>query len=153
MSFSGKAFQTPEKTIQNQPFWPDLELADFVENYRIPTDLPEGTVTGHLVNAMILVNSRLESYRSEQQQAGHEHLEQVPSEAINGQSLQVTLYHRAVCCMGKAIVLRDFASIDRREPAENQAKTGEETEDRYLQYVDEAICRFLKIGDINVELI
>ncbi|AMO55981.1 head completion/stabilization protein [Endozoicomonas montiporae] len=153
MSFSGKAHQTPEKTIQNQPFWPDLELADFVDNYRIPSDLPEGTVTGHLINAAIQVNSRLVTYRAEQRQSGYEHLEQVPSEVINGQSIQVTLYHRAVCCMGKASVLRDFASIDRREPAENQAKTGEETEDRYLQYVDEALCRFLNIGDINVELI
>ena len=153
MSFSGKQYQTPKKTISNQSFWPDLELADFINDCRVPADLPEATVKAHLIDAMIDVNTRLDKYRNEQTAAGYKKLEDVPSEKINIQSIQVSLYVRAVFCHGKASVLRDFPAVDRRSASENQAKSSEETEDQYLQYADEAINRFLKMCAINVELI
>ncbi len=153
MSFSGKVKQTIEKTIDNQPFFPALELAEFISSYRIPDDLPESTVTSLLVNAMILVNSRLLEYRTTQQAAGIKTLTDVPSETVAGESIQLILYRRAVFCQGKANILRDFPSIDRRAAAENQAKSSEETEDRYLEFTDQAIQQFLGLGGIDVELI
>ena len=153
MSFSGKQHQGLKKTIKNQAFWPDLELADFCNACRIPNDLPEPTVTSHLVNAMITVNGLLDEYRQRQQDAGHDSLDKVPSEKVDVQSIQVTLYQRAVFCWGKATVLRDFPSIDRRNAAENQAKSSEETEDQYLQYAQDAINRFLSQRTVYVELI
>ena len=151
MSFSGKNSSTESKNIENQPFWPALDLAVLIDDYRTPGDLPQTSVERQLMFAMVVVNSRLEAYRAEQQAAGYETLEDVPAETVGGISIQMELYTRAVFCTAKASILRDWPSIDRRSEAENQARTSEETEDRYLEFADQAICQFTGRTFVNVE--
>ncbi|WP_067522414.1 head completion/stabilization protein [Endozoicomonas ascidiicola] len=149
--WSGKQNTVESKLIINQPFWPALDLAEFINQYRTPSDLPVETVEAGLMLSMASVNSRLNSYRQQQQAAGIDALDNVPTEQINNQSIQLILYKRAVFCQAKASILRDWPSIDRRSEAENQARSSEETEDRYLEFTDEAIARFLGRGFINAE--
>ena len=151
MSFSGKQNTVKSQLIVNQPFWPALDLAELINQYRTPSDLPAETIATSLIQAMVIVNSRLNSYRQNQQSAGFNELESSPSEQINGQSIQLILYKRAVFCQAKAIILRDWPAIDRRSDGENLARSGEDTEDRYLQFTDEAIAHFLGRGGITVE--
>ncbi|MET4706723.1 head completion/stabilization protein [Endozoicomonas lisbonensis] len=151
MSFAGKQNTVDSKLISNQPFWPALDLAELINSYRTPSDLPTATVEGTLQISMVQVNARLASYRQTQEAEGHENLTDVPCEQVGDESIQVILYKRAIFCQAKASILRDWPSIDRRKEAENQARASEETEDRYLEFTDQAISQFLGKLSINVE--
>ncbi|USE39134.1 head completion/stabilization protein [Endozoicomonas sp. SCSIO W0465] len=152
-TFSGKSTYPPEGLISNQPFWPELNLQDFVVNYRVPNDMNVKTVREHLIQAMTDINLRLSEFRSEYTEMDVVDLANVPAEAIDGESILVILYRRAVFCRAKASICRDFPTIDRREPADNQAKSAPETEAVYLRFADEAIRQMLNLSDITVELI
>ena len=153
MSFHGKDQRICSgRVIQNQPFWPDIDLGILVNDYRMPADLPETVIETELRIAMGTINSRLESLRYTMREKGFSRLTEVPSECINGVSLLLERYTRAVMCAAKAAILREWPSIDRREAAENQARSSAETEDRYLEFADEAVSALLGLGNINVEL-
>ena len=111
------------------------------------------TGTEHLVQTMTDINFRLSDYRTEQLEDGHNTLEEIPAEQVGGESILLVLYRRAVFCRGKASVCRDYPAIDRREPAENQAKSSPDNEATYLRFADEAVRQFLGLPDISVALI
>ena len=152
-TFSGKHPLPPEGQIENQPFWPVIDLREFSVNYRTPNELNPGTVTEHLVQAMTDINLRLSVFKFEYESQGYLNLEDVPADTIAGESILMILYRRAISCRAKASICRDYPTIDRREPAENQAKSAPETETVYLRFADEAIRQMLSETDITVELI
>ncbi len=153
ITFSGKNPEPPEGTISNQPFWPDMDLNSFSVSFRIPSDLDQNSVEEHLIQAMTDINFRLCDYRKEQQGLGYEALEEVPSDKVNNESILLVLYRRAASYRAKATICRDYPTIDRRQPADNQAKSAPDTEETYLRFADEAVRQFLEITDISVELL
>ncbi|ELU12284.1 hypothetical protein CAPTEDRAFT_117503 [Capitella teleta] len=152
-TFSGKHPAPPEGTIQNQPFWPEMDLREFSVNFRVPNDLTVDTTREHLIQAMTDINLRLSEFKKENLAAGYDHLMEIPADEIAGESILMILYRRAVSCRAKASICRDYPTIDRREPAENQAKSAPETEAVYLRFADEAIRQMLNETDITVELL
>lgn len=153
-TFSGKHPAPPEPTmIENQSFWPVFDLSAFSVNFRVPNELNLGTLKEHVVQAITDINLRLSVFETTHREAGFEDLTKVPSEQIAGESILEILYRRAVSCRAKASICRDYPTIDRREPAENQAKSAPETEAVYLRFADEAIRQMLNETDITVELI
>ena len=151
MSFSGQQYNEVTGVIRNHPFYPDISLQEFVENYSIPTTKPETLVT-HLKSAIIEINYRLDDYRIEQVNAGYLHLSEVPAMIIDEQSALIHLYIQAVCFQAKASILRDYATIDRREAAENQAKTSADLEALYELWATEAVNKILKQSGTQVPL-
>ena len=153
-TFSGKHPAPPEPiTIENQSFWPDFDMTEFSVVFRVPNELNKGTLKEHVIQAITDINLRLSIFETAHREAGFEDLTKVPSEQIAGESILEILYRRAVSCRAKASICRDYPTIDRREPAENQAKSALETEDVYLRFADEAIRQMLNETDITVELI
>lgn len=152
-TFSGKHPEPTGEIIENQPFWPDFDLYEFSVNYRVPNELNRGTVKEHLVQAMTDINLRLSDFEAENRARGYEDLIEIAAEQIAGESILIVLYRRAVFCRAKASICRDYPTIDRREPADNQAKSAPETETAYLRFADEAIRQMLNESDITVELI
>ena len=152
-SFSGKQPEPREGTIQNQPFWPDVDIGQFCRDYRVPSELDTGTITAHLSHAMVETNIQLVDYRHTKINEGYENLAEVPAEAIADESRLLMLYRRAVSCRCKAIICRDYPTIDRREPAENQAKSSYDTEVNNLCNADKAVRAFLELSDITVDLL
>ena len=152
-SFSGKHPETREGTIENQTFWPDVDISQFCRDYRVPSELDAGTIKAHLSHAMLETNIQLVDYRHQKMDEGYDKLEDVPAETIADESRLLMLYRRAVSCRCKAIICRDYPTIDRREPAENQAKTSYDTEVSNLCNADKAIRAFLELSDITVDLL
>ena len=153
MTFYGKVQRPDTKIIDNQPFFPAMDLSVLINQYRTPVDLPDLAVETNLRVAMGHVNSRLEPLRRKMREQGFDSLEEIPSEKIGDVSIAVDLYTRAVMYQAKGWILRDWPSIDRRDAAENQARSGEQTEDRYLECSDQAIAKLLGLREINVELL
>ena len=151
MSFSGQRYNEVTGVIRNHPFYPDISLQEFVENYSIPTTKTETLVT-HLKSAIIEINYRLDDYRIEQVNAGYLHLSEVPAMIIDDISALMHLYMQAVSFQAKASILRDYATIDRREAAENQAKTSADLEALYELWATEAVNKILKQSGAQVPL-
>ena len=151
--FSGKQSEPREGTIENQPFWPDVDIGQFCLDYRAPSELETGTIKAHLSHAMMETNIQLVDYRHQKMDEGYDTLAEVPAETIADESRLLMLYRRAVSCRCKAIICRDYPTIDRREPAENQAKTSYDTEVSNLCNADKAIRVFLELSDITVDLL
>lgn len=152
-TFSGKTPSPPQGIIQNQPFWPEMDLQVFSVNYRVPNDLAVETTREHLIQAMTDINLRLSEFSFEYSSQGYMNLEEVPAETVDQESILTILYRRAVSCRAKASICRDYPTIDRREPAENQAKSAPETEAVYLRFADEAVRQMMNKSDITVDLI
>ena len=152
-SFSGKQPEPREGKIQNQPFWPDVDIGQLCRDYRVPSELDTGIITAHLSHAMAETNIQLVDYRHRKMDEGYETLEDVPAETIADESRLLMLYRRAASCRCKAIICRDYPTIDRREPAENQAKSSYDTEVNNLCNADKAVRAFLELSDITVDLL
>ncbi len=152
-TFSGKSQDQLSGIISNELFWPDVDLGKFVADYRPPSDLPAGTIREHLIQAITDINFRLSSFRLSVGVNREMNLADVPSENIDGESALLHLYRRAVSCRAKASICRDYPTIDRRQPAENQAKSSDETESVYLRFADEAVRQIIGMTDITVELL
>ncbi len=139
---------TPDnRTIQRGTFFPPVESETFFRQYRPPAELPFETVIAHLEMAVIQVGRQLDFWRREQTAAT---MAEIPAETVNGRSELLVLYERAVYCEAKAEILKETLTADRRKAAENNAKTGEETEEKYREFSADAIA--LIVGDDRVHV-
>ena len=142
MSFSGKPSTVVDQTIENNGFWPDLSLAEYQKAYRLPGEYLSDVLVTQLVLAMGEVNDDLGRVMSELQSAGLTSLEaavDVSTPAGWAYGYKLELYKRAVFCRAKATALTDFATVTRREVAENTGKEAPERAETYLAFSQSAV--------------
>lgn len=140
----------PDEMIRRGTFYPPVGSRKFFELYRPPSELPPETVLAHLRQAVIAVGRQLDDWRANQTAAT---LADVPCETVDNVSELVILWERAVYCEAKAEILRETLTADRRATAENAAKTGSETEEKYREFAADAIAQIrgearIYVGDI-----
>ena len=129
--------QLPEEQMTRYgDFYPEIGLRKFYRQYRPPSELPAETVLEHLKTAMIYVCRELLFWQREQTAPT---LAGVNAEKVSGESELVILFERAVYCEAKANILKETLTADRRSAAENNAKTSDETEDKYREFAADAI--------------
>lgn len=135
----------PDVEIRRGTFFPPVSSRKFYRQYRPPSELPAETVLAHLRQAVVNIGRQLDAWRAEQSAA---ELSEVPAETVDGQSELVFLWERAVYCEAKAEILHETLTADRRKAAENAAKTGDETEEKYREFA--ADCVSLICGESRV---
>ncbi|MEH6649976.1 MAG: head completion/stabilization protein [Motiliproteus sp.] len=140
-------------TLTNTAFFPDIKTDDFVTLYRIPSEIDTLIIQHQLKHAMSRVNRSLKSWRSTQQNDGNATLAAVPADEIGGESELLQQYLRAVYCEAKAELLKETETVDRRATAENYAKAGEETEDKYREFAAQEIRAIVGLNRVGVNLI
>lgn len=159
MSFSG----IPEGSKKSNPikasnivlegfgFWPDLALAEFQNIYRVPAEYREELVLDHLEIARLWVMQQLASWCRGKIDEGYACLQDIP---VNGQpDGALKLFKRAVFCHAKAILLEQFATLERRESAKNDAKEGYDNMAGFYAQANRAISDILDKPRILAELI
>ncbi|WP_252092481.1 head completion/stabilization protein [Pseudomonas sp. MWU13-3659] len=142
MSFSGKTSTVMDQTIENNGLWPGLSLAEYQKAYRLPGEYLADTLVTHLTIAMAEVNQDLARVEEIFRSAGVSSLEDeanASTVAAWGYGNKVALYKRAVYCRAKATALTDFATVTRREVAENTGKEAPERADTYLALSQQAV--------------
>jgi hypothetical protein len=102
-------------------FWPDISPAAAREAMRL-----NGTVTGMrlrhaLVEAIASVNSELADWRVRQVATGYSSLQAVPSEEVDGQSILVARWVRAVYATAAADLYERYRGFDTTGKAEKRA--------------------------------
>jgi len=126
-------------------FWPKIGTKRFYDEYRPPAELPDATVVGHLKLAGIKVRRELSAWRARQTALMLAGIEQ---ERVDAELELVLLFERAVYCEAKAEILKETLTADRRKEAENNAKSGDETEEKYREFAADAIS--LIVGESRV---
>ncbi len=156
--FSGNT-PTPGEplTLVNAPFYPQIKSNDFVTQYRIPAEVDVEVIKHQLYMAMIRVNRSLNGYRQQLIDQGVSTLADAEADSVgmadDMESEKVRLYYRAVFCEAKADLLKETETVDRRAVADNLAKTGEETEDKYREFVANAIRAICGQNRVGVHLV
>lgn len=111
MSFTALAPTSPEATVANDGWFPDIDLADCRAASRL-----DGTVTPErllyaVANAVASVNDELAAWKAEKVAAGHADLEAVPASKVTGQSVFVMRYLRAVYCTAHAELVERYRDL------------------------------------------
>ena len=139
MSFSGKPTTVVEQTIENNGFWPDLSLAEYQEAYRLPGEYLRELLVTQLELAMGAVNTDLARLMNSWKGLGITEVATADPLLLQERAYKVKLYKRAVYCRAKATALTDFATVTRRDVAENTGKEAPERADTYLAFSQQAV--------------
>lgn len=152
MSFSGKPATVVEQTIENNGFWPDLSLAEFQKAYRLPGEYLSEVLVTQLELAMAEVNQDLRKLANSWRSLGITEVATADPLLLEERAFKVKLYKRAVYCRAKATALTDYATVTRREVAENTGKEAPERADQYLAFSQQAIRALQGRSRITVSL-
>lgn len=139
MSFSGKPSTVVDQTIENNGFWPDLSLAEYQKAYRLPGEYLSEVLVTQLELAMAEVNKDLSKLATSWQGLGITEVATADPMLLEERAFKVKLYKRAVYCRAKATALTDFATITRRDVAENTGKEAPERIDTFLAFSQGAV--------------
>ena len=97
-----------EGEITNSPFWPAISLPDLRETVRLDGTVTTARLTHAVIDAITSVNRDLADWSIARQAEGNATLAAVPSEVINGGSVHLHSYRRAVYAMTRANLLERY---------------------------------------------
>lgn len=153
MSFSGKPTTFVDRLIPNDGFWPDLALAEFQAAYRLPAEFLTELLADGITNAMGEVNRDLAKRKAAWQAAGVSNVEAADTQVLPERAFYAATYKRAVYCRAKAYLLQQFATVNRRESAENLAKESIDTHEAFLAFSQQAVRLIQGRGRITAVLL
>ncbi|MFJ3371026.1 head completion/stabilization protein [Pseudomonas sp. NPDC086251] len=153
MSFSGKPTTFVEQVIENDGFWPDLSVTEFQKGYRLPAEYLVDMLVTDLCTAMTEVNRDLARRKSQWQNVGVTTVESADTTVLPERTFHAATYKRAVYCRAKASLLTQFATVTRRESAENTAKELPERGETFLEFSQQAVRSLQGRGRITAALL
>jgi hypothetical protein len=142
-----------EQQIENDGFWPDLSVSEFQKGYRLPAEYLLDMLGADLTTAMTEVNADLAKLKARWQGAGVSSVESADTTVLPERTFQAATYKRAVYCRAKASLLTQFATIIRRESAENLAKELPERPETFLAFSQQAVRSLQGRGRITAALL
>lgn len=153
MSFSGKPTTLVELAIENDGFWPNLDVAEFQKGYRLPAEYLVELLTAELTTAMTEVNRDLAELKARWQGLGVSSVESADTRVLPERTFQAATYKRAVYCRAKASLLPQFVTIIRRESAENLGKELPDRPETFLAFSQQAVRSLQGRGRITAALL
>ncbi|ARA80066.1 head completion/stabilization protein [Pseudomonas ficuserectae] len=153
MSFSGKPTTFVEQAIENDGFWPDLSVTEFQKGYRLPAEYLVEMLAADLNMAMVEVNTDLAKLKARWQGAGVSNVESADTTVLPERTFQAATYKRAVYSRAKASLLTQFATVNRRESAENVGKELPERSETFLAFSQAAVRSLQGRGRITAALL
>lgn len=102
---------TPEDEIVSGPFWPNIDPKMVREAYRIDNTTTPARLRGSLIESIAETNNALLAWRIAHQDLGASTLAMIDADRIDGESILIHKYRRAVGVLTKALLLertRDF---------------------------------------------
>ncbi|MDI2594333.1 head completion/stabilization protein [Pseudomonas sp. 681] len=153
MTFSGKPTTFVEQQIENDGFWPDLSVSEFQKGYRLPAEYLVELLVTDLTTAMVEVNRDLAKCKGKWQAAGITSVKSADPMVLPERTFHTATYKRAVYCRAKASLLTQFATITRRELAENTGKEAPERAETFLAFSQQAVRSLQGRGRITAQLL
>ncbi|EBX2814223.1 head completion/stabilization protein [Salmonella enterica subsp. enterica] len=134
-------------------FWPEILL----RNLRLASRIPGRTTTSRLkfvtTEAVAHVTDQLDDWRGIQESAGYSTLADVPARMLNGESVKVYRYRRAVYSAARALILENARDVDTTEKGDRKADALEVQTDDLWRDVRWAIADIRGTQRLFVELV
>ncbi len=134
-------------------FWPEILLRDL----RLASRIPGRTTTSRLkfvtTEAVAHVTDQLDDWRGIQESAGYSTLADVPARMLNGESVKVYRYRRAVYSAARALILENARNVDTTEKGDRKADALEVQTDDLWRDVRWAIADIRGTQRLFVELV
>ncbi|EEI9000496.1 head completion/stabilization protein, partial [Salmonella enterica] len=134
-------------------FWPEILLRDL----RLASRIPGRTTTSRLkfvtTEAVAHVTDQLDDWRGIQESAGYSTLADVPARMLNGESVKVYRYRRAVYSAARALLLENARDVDTTEKGDRKADALEVQTDDLWRDVRWAIADIRGTQRLFVELV
>ncbi|EDC1553008.1 head completion/stabilization protein [Salmonella enterica subsp. enterica serovar Montevideo] len=134
-------------------FWPEILLRDL----RLASRIPGRTTTSRLkfvtTEAVAHVTDQLDDWRGIQESAGYSTLADVPARMLNGESVKVYRYRRAVYSAARALLLENARDVDTTEKGGRKADALEVQTDDLWRDVRWAIADIRGTQRLFVELV
>ncbi len=104
--------QSVERVILNAAFWPDIEPGECREAMRLDGTVTPARLRSALVESAGHVNGQLAAWRRLREAEGHKTLADISAEHVDGESINVARYRRAVHCSAAAILVERLRNFD-----------------------------------------
>lgn len=121
--------QPSNDIIQNDPFYPDIELSLLRHTMRIDSNISNDRIKEATINAILDVNNELTAFREEKFDNGFNTLADIPSPTVNQINRETHHYLRAVYCLAVATLYERYASYDLTNDGEKRMTMLEESID------------------------
>lgn len=124
MSFIARppaALVEAEPALINDGFFPDIDLADIRETVRVTTSITGPRLRQAAIGAVLSVGIDLAGFKAQAMADGFTSLADVPADQIDGKSVQVMRYARAVALLAKAELIERHRDFDTTAAGGNQA--------------------------------
>jgi hypothetical protein len=142
-----------ETTLVNDGWFPDIDLAKLRATARLDGTVTPDRLRYSAVQALLSVNGELARYRSAQLALGRAKLADVPAPRVDGASIQIAHYLRAVYSYVQADLVERYRDFDTTGAGDKAAEKLELRSCDLRRDVRWAISDFQGIGRTTVELI
>lgn len=142
-----------ETPVANDGFFPDIEPAAVREAARIPTSVTPARLRAAILGAIMSVGIDLRAFAADSIAAGYPKLADVPAPQLDGQSVQLIRYNRAVALYAKAELAERHRDFDTTAAGGNQADELERSIDELRRDAMHAIRDILGRTRTTVDLI
>lgn len=114
-------------TIRNDGFFPDISLDELRASARLDGTVTHARLREATIDAIDSVNAELCAWRAQQLAAGYSTLATVPTSTLDGQSVQLIRYRRAVFNLTHADVTERYRDWDTTKSGGQKAEDLEAT--------------------------
>lgn len=142
--------QQNELFIQNDEFFPDIEISEFRNASRLDGTVTLERVKDALFEAIASVNDELSGFRKN---THFSRLADMPSSTVGNQSILIYRYKRAVYCLAQANLYERYASYDTTKDGEKKMELLQESIDQIRRDARFAINDIIGRSRITTELI
>lgn len=143
-------YDTLDDIISNDGFFPDMSLSQFRNQYRADGTITTQRLQDALIEGMASVNAELSMFKT---QSKHDSLEQITAPYINGESVLIYRYKRAVSCLALANLYERYASYDSTNDGEKKMALLKDSIDELRRDARFAISDILGRKRVDAELI
>ncbi|MGB6053738.1 MAG: head completion/stabilization protein [Burkholderiaceae bacterium] len=142
-----------DDVIVNDGWFPDLSMAAMREAMRVDGTITPARLRPALVSAILDANRQLADWQAQQQAAGRDKLEAVPAPHIDGCSMLVARYLRAVYSTAKADLTERYRDFDSTAEGLKKAEALDAAIDEQRRNAHWAIADIIGRPRSTVELI
>lgn len=130
-----------EPVIKNTFFFPDIDPKRVRERMRLEQTVAPARLREAIKSGMAEANAELYEYREQKIAAGFTCLADVPADDIDGESIKVFYYERAVCAMATASLYERYRGVDASAKGDKKADSIDSTIDELWRDMRWAVAR------------
>lgn len=143
----------PAPSLTNDGFFPDVEPADVRNTMRVNGTVTEQRLVESIRDAMAATNRELAQWRIRQLALGYPKLADVPACAVEGASVLLHHYRRAVYQLVNADLIERYRDFDTTAAGNKRAEDLDSTIDESRRNARWAVLDILGRPHLTVELI